>query len=237
MTKNAPDLSGKIALITGASRGIGAAVAKGLADCGAHVVLAARTVGALEEVDDAIQAAGGKATLLPMDLGKLTEVDKIGPTIAERFGALDILVGNAGTLGPLSPVGHVKPNDWEKVMKLNFHTNTRLIRTCDPLLRQSPAGRVVFTTTHLSEEAHAYWGPYSASKAALDAFIRVYASECTNSTIRVNGVRPGAVQTEMLKDAFPGGAEFPVKQPEDVVHAFLDLCDPECVKNGEFISL
>lgn len=231
------DLSGKIALVTGASRGIGAAVAKGLAASGAHVVLVARTVGALEEVDDDIQKAGGSVSILAMDLGKLNDVDKIGPTVVERFGALDILVGNAGMLGPLSPVGHVKPNDWEKVFKLNFHSNVRLIRTLDPVLRQSSAGRVVFTSTHLAEEAHAYWGPYASSKAALDSFIRVYASENETTDICVNGVRPGAVDTEMLKDAFPGGAQFPVKQPEDVVSAFLELCDPECVKNGEFISL
>lgn len=233
----APDLSGKIALVTGASRGIGAAVAKGLAAHGAHVILAARTVGALEEVDDAIQSVGGQASILAMDLGKLNDVDKIGPTIAERFGALDIFIGNAGMLGPLSPVGHVRPLDWEKVFKLNFHSNVRLIRTLDPILRQSPAGRVVFTTTHLAEEAHAYWGPYAASKAALDSFIRVYASENDNTSIRVNGIRPGAVDTEMLKDAFPGGPEFPTKKPEDVVPAFLDLCDTECIHNGDIIAL
>lgn len=230
-------LFGKIALVTGASRGIGAAIAHGLAKEGAHVVLIARTVGGLEEVDDSIQAAGGQATLLPMDLSRLEEVDKIGPTIAERFGALDILVANAGILGTLSPATHIKPQDWDKVMKINFMSNVRLVRTCDPLLQKSDSGRVVFTSSHLAEEMHAYWGSYSASKAAMDAFMKIYAAENLDKNIRINSVYPGAVDTQMLGDAFPGGPDFETKQPEEVVPAYLKLCVPECDHHGTILKL
>lgn len=237
MTALSPDLSGKIALVTGASRGIGAAVAKGLAASGAHVVLVARTVGALEDVDDAIQKAGGSATLLPMDLSRLEDVDKIGPTLVERFGALDICIGNAGVLGSLSPVPHIKPQDWEKVFKINFHVNVRLIRSCDPLLRQSKAGRVVFTSSHLAVETAAYWGAYASSKAALDAYMRCYAAENEKTDLRINAVYPGAVETRMLEDAFPGGPDFETKKPEDVVPAYLELCADACTHHGNIISL
>lgn len=231
------DFTGKLALVTGASRGIGAAVAMGLARAGAHVIATARTIGALEALDDKIRADGGRVTLLPLDLLRLDEIDKLGPTIAERFGALDMLVGNAGILGPLSPVGHVKPQDWEKIFKVNFMANTRLVRTLDPLLRAAPAGRVVFTTSAIANEARAYWAPYASSKAALNAFLLSYAAENDNTALRINGIHPGSVATAMMDDAFPGGPPFPVKQPEDVVAGYLDALALDCPHHGEIIKL
>lgn len=235
---NTPDLSGKLALVTGASRGIGAAVSLGLARAGAHVIALARTVGGLEALDDAIKAVGGQATLLPMDLAKLDDVDKIGPTIAERFGRLDIFIGNAGILGPLSPVGHVKPQDWERVFKINFMANVRLVRTLDPLLHAAPAGgRVLFSTTSIADEAPAYWGPYASSKAALNTFMKTYAAETERTRMRVNSIHPGTVQTAMLDDAFPGGAPFAVKQPQDIVDDYVSAVADDCPHHGQIIIL
>lgn len=231
------DFSGRVALVTGASRGIGAAVAKGLAGAGAHVILLARTVGGLEETDDAIRAAGGTATLIPMDLAKLDEVDKLGPSIAERFGRLDILVGNAAVAGALTPVHQIKPKDWERPMTINVMANVRLVASCDPLLRASDAGRAVFTTTGLAESATAYWGPYAASKAALNMFARTYAAETKKTGLRVNLISPGVVDTAMLRAAYPGGYPGGAKQPEDVVGMFLDLCSPACKKHGEIVEV
>lgn len=231
------DLSGRIALVTGASRGIGAAVAKALAGAGAHVILLARTQGALEEVDDAIRSAGGKATLIPMNLAKLEEVDKLGPSIFERFGRLDIFVGNAAILGPLSPAHQVSPKDWETIFTINVMANIRLVRTLDPLLRASDAGRVIFTTSGLGEKAQAYWGPYCATKAALNLFAQSYAEETRQTNLRINLVSPGPVDTAMLNKAFPGGFPGAAKKPEDVVPAYLELAAPACAKHGEIVSL
>ncbi|MFP4313031.1 MAG: SDR family NAD(P)-dependent oxidoreductase [Alphaproteobacteria bacterium] len=234
MTKK---LDHKIALITGASRGIGAAVALELAKNGAHVIALARSVGGLEELDDQIKAMGGNATLLPLDLSKGDKIDSIGPTIAERFGRLDIFIGNAGMLGPLSPCGHIKPKDWDKVMAVNFHANIRLIRTLDPLLHKSEAGRVLFTTTDLADQCPAYWGPYSTSKAALNAFMHTYAAETQEGNLRVNAIHPGSVQTKMMEEAFPGGTPFKTKQPHEVASDFIDLVDESCVQHGQIIKL
>jgi len=234
---NTYDFSGKIALVTGASRGIGAAVAYGLAKAGAHVIALARTVGGLEELDDRIKAAGGTATLLPMDLAKLEDVDKIGPTIVERFGKLDILIGNAAILGPLSPVGHVKPQDWERVYKVNFMANVRLVRSLDPVIRMSNAGRVLFTTSAMADDVPAYWAPYAASKSALNTFVKVYAAENENKNLRINAIHPGTVDTAMMTDAFPGGAPFALKQPEEVVEDFLAAVAENCPNHGQIIKL
>lgn len=231
------DLSGKIALITGASRGIGAAVAKGYARAGAHVILLARTVGALEEIDDEIQAAGGTATLMPLDLVRHNDLDKLGPAIAEKFGQLDIFVANAGMLGTLSPLTHIRGRDFQKVFDINVNTNFRLIRTLDPLLKGAKAGRAIFVTSGMSHICKAYWGPYAASKAAMEAMVKVYAAEVEKTNLRVNLIRPGAVDTALLNEAYPGGYDGPTKKPEDVVPAFLDLASPECKKHGELVDL
>jgi NAD(P)-dependent dehydrogenase (short-subunit alcohol dehydrogenase family) len=232
------DFKGKTALVTGASRGIGAAVAKALAVNGAKVITLARTVGGLEALDDEIKKAGGaQTTLLTVDLNKLDDVDKVGPAINERFGNLDIFIGNAGMLGSLSPVHHIKPRDWEKTFTVNFHSNVRLVRTLEPLLRASPAGRVVFTTSILGSQPMAYWGPYCTTKAALNMFTKTYAAETKQTNIRVNAIAPGAVDTAMLREAFPGGFQGGAKKPEDVVDAYLELASASCKKHGEIIDL
>ena len=233
-------LKGKTALITGASRGIGAAVAQAYAKEGAHVVLTARTVGGLEAVDDAIQKAGGQATLIPLDMTKLEDVDKLGPALLEKFGGLDIVVGNAGMLGTLGPLTHMKPEEFEKLMTLNVTANVRLIRTLDPLLRAAPAGRAIFTSTgpNTVQGKRAYWGAYAMSKAALDAMVRSYAAENAATNIRVNGVRPGTVDTAMLRSAFPGGFEAldHVSEPEDIAPLFVELASESCQRNGEIVN-
>jgi NAD(P)-dependent dehydrogenase (short-subunit alcohol dehydrogenase family) len=230
------DLSGKTALITGASRGIGAAIAKAYAAAGAHVILVARTAGGLEEVDDAVRAAGGRATLMPLDISKLDDLDKLGPTIAANIGKLDIFVGNAGTLGTLGPLGHTDAKVWNRVMDVNLHANFRLIRTLEPLLRLSPAGRIICTSSGLAQLPLAYWAAYCVSKAALEMMVRVYASETEKTNIRANLVDPGLVETAMLREAFPGGYPGTTKKPEDTVGAYLELASPTCTRHGEVVK-
>jgi NAD(P)-dependent dehydrogenase (short-subunit alcohol dehydrogenase family) len=230
-------LNGRVALVTGASRGIGASVAKGLAKEGAHVILLARTQGALEEIDDEIRGFSGKATLIPLDLSKLDEVDKLGPSIYERFGRLDIFIGNAAVLGTLGPVNQITPKEWEKAFTVNVMANVRLVRSLDPMLRGSDAGRVVFTTSGLGEQAMAYWGPYCATKAALNLFAQTYAGETAKTNLRINLVSPGPVDTAMLRKAFPGGFQGTMKTPDDVVPAYLKLVAANCNAHGEIISL
>jgi NAD(P)-dependent dehydrogenase (short-subunit alcohol dehydrogenase family) len=234
--KNPDILKGRVALVTGASRGIGAAIARELAGAGAHVILLARTQGGLEEVDDEIRAAGGSATLVPMDLNKLEDIDKLGPSILERFGRLDILVCNAAILGPLTPAHQVEPKDWDKVMRVNFMANARLVRALDPLLRASEAGRVLFMTTGLASKALAYWSPYAASKAALDIFARTYAAETGKTNLRVNLFSPGVVDTDMLGKAFPGGYSGATQTPAAVAKKVLALLGPDCGMHGEIVQ-
>ncbi len=225
----------KIALVTGASRGIGRAVALALALKGAHIIALARSRAALEELDDEIIAAGGKATLIPMNLQRLDEVDQLGPSIYERFGKLDILIGNAGILGPLTPAHQIDPKEWEKVMTINFMANVRLIRTLDPLLRSAPYGRAVFTSG-AAQRFDAYRGPYTASKAALEALVKIYAAETRQTNMKVNLVNPGFVDTKLLSEAYPGGYQGETKTPEDVAGAYLDLCAEDCSAHGEVIK-
>ena len=231
---SSPRLAGRIALITGASRGIGAAVARRFAAEGAQVVLTARTVGGLEEVDDAIRSAGGlPATLIPLDLIKLDEIDRLGPAIYERFGRLDILVGNAGTLGALSPVAYSDPKIIQQVMTINVMANYRLIRTVDPLLRQSDAGRAIFVTDRVTEETAPFWGLYAASKIALETMVRAYAAEVTRPSLRVNLVYPGVVATVLRSKAFPGEDRSGLLQPDGVTDLFVELAEPACTRHGE----
>lgn len=229
---SAPRLKDRIALITGASRGIGRAVALSLAREGAHVIAVARTEGGLEELDDEICAAGGVATLLQLDLTDGQKVDAIGPTLYERWGKLDVLVGNAGILGPLTPLGHVSEEDWEQVLTINLTANWRLIRTLDPLLRKSDAGRAIFVTSGAAHNCRAYWGPYSVSKAALEALVKTYAGEVANSTVRANLVNPGPVATAMRAKAMPGEDPATLPKPEDIAETFVQLALPECRENG-----
>lgn len=227
------DLSGRVALVTGASRGIGAAVAKAYAKAGAHVILSARTTGALEEIDDAIRAAGGTATIMPLNLLDLDKVDVMGPAIAEKFGRLDIFVGNAAMLGSLTPLGHIDAKEWQRVMDLNVNANFRLLRTLDPLLRASDAGRVIMVSSSLAQDARAYWGAYATSKAALEAMTKVYAAETVTTPLRVNLLDPGATRTAMRAKAYPGEDPAKPKAPEDTVPLFLELASPACTAHGD----
>lgn len=229
-------LAGRIALITGASRGIGAAVATRFAREGARLVLVARTVGGLEEVDDAVRASGGGATLVPLDLLDFPKIDELGAAVAERFGRLDILVGNAGMLGGLRPIPHYRPDDWERVLALNVTANWRLIRSFDALLRASDAGRVIFVTCGVTIGVHPYWGAYAASKAALETLARTYAAEVRKTHVRVNLLNPGAVRTRMRAEAMPGKDPESLPPPEAVADTFVALAEPAWTLTGEIVS-
>jgi NAD(P)-dependent dehydrogenase (short-subunit alcohol dehydrogenase family) len=229
-------LQGRIALITGASRGLGAAAALAYAKEGAHCILVARTVGGLEAVDDQIKALGGSATLVPLDVTDGPGIDRLGAALYERFGKLDILLGNAGLLGMLAPIGHVEPDIFERVMAVNVTANWRLIRSLDPLLRQSDAGRAVFVTCGISRRIVPYWSAYAASKAALDMLVGTYAAECAHLAVRVNLYDPGPLRTKLRKEAFPGENPEIVPQPEEHAEALVELALPSCTLNGEWVS-
>ena len=232
-------LQDRVALITGASRGIGAALALELAKLGAQCVLVARTQGGLEEVDDAIRSAGGKpATLLPFDLQKAEkDIDMIGPSIVERFGRLDILVHNAGTLNKLTPVAHIDPRDWAEVMAVNLTASWRLIRSCDPPLRASDAGRAVFVTTGRVLRPRAYWGMYGASKAGMEHLVMTWAQEVEATPLRVNLLDPDIVATKMRAAAMPGEDPATIPQPADVAPGIAALCLPSETRNGARVWL
>jgi NAD(P)-dependent dehydrogenase (short-subunit alcohol dehydrogenase family) len=229
-------LKNRIALITGASRGIGRAVALAFAKEGAHVIAMARRSGALEELDDEIQQFGGSATLLRLNLTNGEKIDGLGPTILERFGQLDILVGNAGVLGPLSPLGHISEKDWNEVLNVNVTANWRLIRTLDPLLRKSDAGRAIFVSSGAAKNCRAYWGPYSVSKAALEALVKTYSAEVNDSNVRVNMINPGPVATAMRAKAMPGEDPDTLPKPEDLAELFVQLALPDFIENGTLVQ-
>ena len=229
-------LAGKVALITGASRGIGAAVAERFAREGAHLVLAARTVGGLEEVDDLVRAVGGMATLVPLDLREFIKIDELAAALLDRWGRLDILVGNAAELGTFSPLGHIEPTTWTEVMDLNLTANWRLIRAMDPLLRSAPDGRAIFVTSAVARGVFPYWGPYAVSKAGLEMLVKIYAGEITKTRVRANLIDPGIVRTRLRARAFPGEDPARLPPPESVADAFLALALPECTRNGEVVA-
>ena len=226
-------LTGRVALITGASRGIGAAVAEEFAREGASLILVARTQGGLEETDDRVRAAGGKATLVPLDLTEFQEIDRMAAAVAERFGRLDVLVGAAAQLPALTPVGHLSPQDWQAGLDLNLTANWRLIRAFDPLLRRSDAGRLIMVTSGAAAGAFAYWGPYAATKAALETLVSAYAKEVGSTSIRANMLDPGAVRTAMRAQAFPGEDPETLRPPEAIAPVFVQLADPACDMNGQ----
>ena len=229
-------LKNRIALVTGASRGIGRAVALGLAKAGVHVVITARSLNGLESLDDEIQAAGGAATLLQLDLRKGASIDQLGPTLFQRWQHLDILVANAGILGPLSPLGHVTEDGFLGTIDINLNANWRLIRTLDPLMRKSDAGRAIFVTSGAATGKYAYWGPYAASKAGLEALVKTWAEELANTPVRANLINPGATRTQMRAKAFPGEDPATLPTPDDLVPLFLDLASPSCTRNGEVVN-
>lgn len=228
-------LQGRVALITGASRGIGAAVAIRLASEGAHVVLVARTAGALEDVDDEIQDIGGTATLVQLDLADHAKIDQLGAQIAERYGKLDILVGNAAMLGDLTPLAHADEKMWERTLAVNLTANWRLLRICDPLLRRSDAGRALFVTSGITRSATPFWGAYAVSKAALEMLVRTYAAEVADTTVRANLIDPGVVRTDMRAKAMPGENPETLPPPSAITDVFLALARKECLENGQII--
>ncbi len=228
-------LQGRISVITGASRGLGAAIAKRFAGEGSHVVLVARTVGGLEEVDDAIRAAGGAATLVPLDLTEFDRIDEMGAALARRFGRIDVLVGNAGILGTLSPMGHIETQVWDRVIAVNLTANWRLIRSFDPLLRASDSGRAIFVTSGAADGAHPYWGAYAVSKAALEAMVKTWAGEVTKTPVKVNLVDPGALRTSMRAEAYPGEDPETVRPAGEVTDTFVELAEAASTRHGEIV--
>ena len=229
-------LAGRIALVTGASRGIGRAVALRYAQEGAHVIAMARTQGALEELDDEIRKTTGKpATLIAENITDFDKIDQVGAALFQRYGKLDILVGNAGTLGQLSPMGHYTPKMWNDVFNVNVTANWRLIRSLDPLLRAADAGRALFVSSSVARTARMYWGPYAASKAALEQMVKVYAAECAHTKLRVNIVDPGHVRTRMRAQAFPGEDPKTVPAADSITDIFLRAVMPAFDQNGEIL--
>jgi NAD(P)-dependent dehydrogenase (short-subunit alcohol dehydrogenase family) len=231
------DLAGKVILVTGASRGIGYASAIEAARRGAHVVAVARTVGGLEELDDEIQDLGSSTTLVPLDLRDGDAIDRLGAAIFERWGALDGLVANAGQLGVLSPLPHVSPEDFDKVIAVNVTANYRLLRSCDLLLRQADAGRAVFVSSSSARSARPYWGLYAASKAAVDAMVKSYAGEVEQTKVRVNVFYPGAVRTAMRAKAMPGEDPATLPTPADIAPKLIDLLSPALKENGKLFDM
>ena len=228
-------LDGRVALVTGASRGIGAAAAIELARLGAHVVITARTQGGLEDTDDAIRTAGGTASLLPLDLAEGEQLDAIGPSLLQRFGRLDVLVHAAGALGRLTPVGHIVPKDWASVVAVNLAATWRLIRTCDPLLRLAETGRAVFVTDARAREPRAYWGAYGATKAGMEHLVLTWADELRTTRLRVNLFDPGPVATRLRIEAMPGEDQATLPTPADVAPSLAALCLAAESRHGEVV--
>jgi NAD(P)-dependent dehydrogenase (short-subunit alcohol dehydrogenase family) len=229
-------LSGRIALVTGASRGIGRAASLALARAGAHIVAIARDVGRLEELDDAINAEGGAATLVPMDMKDFAAIDRAGKAIFDRWGKLDILFGNAAILGSLTPLAHFVPSVWEDLIAVNVTANLRLIRAFDPLLRLSDAGRALFVSSAVAHGARPYWGGYAVSKAALESMVRIYASELAGTTVRANILNPGPTRTDMRAAAMPGEDPMTLPAPEELTPLIVELLSPECDDNGQLFA-
>jgi NAD(P)-dependent dehydrogenase (short-subunit alcohol dehydrogenase family) len=225
-------LADRIALVTGASRGIGRAIALALATAGAHIVAVARTVGGLEELDDEIRKLGGGATLVPLDLRDTDGIARLAAALNERYHRLDILIGNAGVGGPNSPLGHVPTKDWDEVIAVNVTANWQLIRFMDPLLQASDAGRAVFLTSGSASNARAYRGPYSVSKAALETLARTYANETASTKVRVNLVSPGPTRTRMRAAVAPGEDPLTLPTPEEVAEKIVPLCLPGFKESG-----
>jgi NAD(P)-dependent dehydrogenase (short-subunit alcohol dehydrogenase family) len=232
-----PPLADRIALVTGASRGIGRATALALARAGAHVVAVARTVGGLEELDDAIRAVGASATLVPLDLKDAPGIVRLAAALDQRYQRLDVLVGNAGILGPLSPLDHVEPKAWDEVLAVNVTANWQLVRALAPLLKRSSAGRVVFVTSGIVAHPRAYWGPYAVSKAALEVLARTYAAETVNTNVRVNLFNPGPTRTHMRAAAMPGEDPGELKTPEPVAEKIVELCLPQTQDTGKLYGM
>jgi NAD(P)-dependent dehydrogenase (short-subunit alcohol dehydrogenase family) len=226
-------LASRIALVTGASRGIGYATARALAKAGAHVIAVARTQGGLEELDDDIRKDGGSATLVPLNLTDFDGIARLGAALNERHGKLDILIGNAGIAGPSSPLGHIVIKPWQDVIAINVTANFQLIRCMEPLLQQSDAGRAVFVTSGAASKANAYRGPYAASKAALDTLVRCWANETASTPLRINLFNPGPIRTRMRAAVFPGEDPMTLDTPEQVADFIVPMCLPSWSETGK----
>jgi len=229
-------MEGRVALVTGASRGIGKAAALALANAGAHVILVARTVGGLEDADDEIQKAGGLATLVPLDVKDFAALDRLGASIYERWGKLDAFFGNAGVLGAISPLSHLEPKTFQELIDVNVTANWRMIRSFDPLLRLSDAGRALFVTSGAAQKHTPFWGGYAMAKAALESLALTYAAECASTNVRVNLLSPGPLRTAMRARAMPGEDPQSLLPPETVVPLIVDLLSPANEKNGEIVA-
>ena len=225
-------LASRIALVTGASRGIGYATARALAKAGAHVIAVARTQAGLEELDDEIRKEGGSATLVPLNLTDFDGIARLGAALHERHGRLDILVGNAGVPGPSSPLGHIDLKSWNEVMAINLSANFQLIRCMEPLLRKSDAGRAVFVTSAAASQANAYLGPYAASKAALETLARAWAQETASTPLRVNLFNPGPTRTRIRAIVFPGEDPATLQTPNQVAEWIVPMCAPAWTETG-----
>jgi NAD(P)-dependent dehydrogenase (short-subunit alcohol dehydrogenase family) len=228
--------SGRIALVTGASRGIGRATSLALAKAGAHVIAVARSVGGLEELDDDIKSEGGTATLVPLDLTDYPGIDRMAAAVHERWNRLDALFGNAGILGPLTPIAHLNPKAWEEVMAVNVTTNWRLIRAFDPLLRNSDSGRVLMVSSAVARLNRPYWGPYAISKAALELLTFTYAAECNGTNVKANALNPGPTRTRMRAAAMPGEDPMSLPAPEELTPLILEMLSPTCTKTAELVT-
>lgn len=229
-------LKGRVTLVTGASRGIGYQAALALAKSGSHIIATARTQGGLEDLDDAIKAIGGETTLVPMDLKQFDGIDQLGSIINERWGKLDGLFGNAGVLGEITPAPHTVPKTFDDVMAVNLTANYRLIRSLDPLLRASDAGRALFVTSGVAASRRAFWSAYAASKAGLEAFVQCYAEEVETTNLKVNLLNPGATRTQMRAKAMPGEDPATLPNPSDIAPLITDMLSPSYDKNGEIIT-
>jgi NAD(P)-dependent dehydrogenase (short-subunit alcohol dehydrogenase family) len=225
----------RVALVTGASRGIGRAAAVALAKSGCHVILSARTAGALEEVDDEIHSNGGTSSILKLNLAHGDKLDALGPTLYARWQKLDVLVAAGGILGRLGPLGHIPTEEWDQVLAINLTANWRLIRSLDPLLRRSEAGRAIFLTSRAARKIRSYWGPYAVSKAGLEALVKTYAEEVRTTPVKVNLLDPGPTRTKMRAQAYPGEKEESVKPPEALAPLILQLASPDCEMHGEIL--
>jgi NAD(P)-dependent dehydrogenase (short-subunit alcohol dehydrogenase family) len=234
--------SGRVILVTGASRGIGRAAAIGLAKRGAHVLAVARTIESLEHLDDEIQGseeirrAGGAATLVPLDLTDFAGIDRLPSAIVERWGKLDGLFGNAGILGPLTPLTHLQLRAWDDLLAINLTANLRLLRALDPLLRKSDAGRVLFVSSGAAHFNRPYWGGYAITKAALEVLAFTYAAESNGANIKVNVLNPGPTRTRMRAQAFPGEDPQSLPPPEELAPLIAELLSPECQRNSELVN-
>jgi len=236
MTSPQKTFSGRLVLVTGASRGIGRAVALALANQGAHVIALARTVGGLEELDDEIKKLDGTATLVPLDLKDFAGIDRMGAALHQRWGKLDALFGNAGILGPLTPMMHLQPKAWDEIIAVNLTANWRLLRTLDPLLRASDAGRVLMVSSAVARLNRPYWGPYAITKAALEMLTFTYAAECNGTNVKANALNPGPTRTQMRAQAMPGEDPMTLPAPEELSPLILEMLSPSCKKNAELVT-